>query len=81
MFFLLKCWRQESFEDIDGLFNAKAPIGRWCTGTIHESVTTLLDFLDLTFSEVLMLVVRFELEIFDNMHAEDFTNCFTDLGS
>ena len=55
-------------EDVDGVVSAEKPVRGGCTGTVHKSVTSFLDFLDLSFSKVLMLVVGFTTEVLDGVH-------------
>ena len=67
-------------EDVDAVVSAEKPVRGGCTGTVHKSVTSFLDFLDLSFSKVLMLVVGFTTEVLDGVHTKDLFDSFTDLG-
>ena len=56
-------------KNVYGVVCAEKPIRGWCTGTVHETVTTFLNFLDLSFSKVPVLMVGFAAEILDGIHA------------
>jgi hypothetical protein len=70
---LLESQIGETIKDVDTVVGAKDPICSWCSCMIHKYITSFLFFLNLAFSEVLMLMTWFALEIFDCVHSKDFT--------
>jgi hypothetical protein len=76
----LEATDSETVQKIDSIFQAKVPIFGRGTGAVHNGIYHFLDFLDATFSVVLMLVVGFTLGIINTIFAKNFKGMFANLG-
>jgi hypothetical protein len=60
------------------ILSTEQPCLCWGSSTIHDSVDTALERLDVTFSIVLMLLVRFTLPVLYEQCAEKILNALAD---
>jgi hypothetical protein len=54
------------------IVETEQPVFGWCVGTIHEMVGHFLDFLNMMSSQILMLMMRLELKVFESIYAKNF---------
>ena len=66
-------------EKKDDIRKAKEPKGGRGAGTIHDTAADAFDIPNLAFGKVLVLVLRFALEVLDLVKAKDVTNASADL--
>jgi hypothetical protein len=64
---------------VDDIEHGEKPVSSRSTGAIQQSIDSLLDLLNPVLSIVLVLVVRFTLEIRNAIHAQDLLNILSNL--
>ncbi len=64
---------------MDDIEHGEKPVSSRSTGAIQQSIDSLLDLLNPVLSIVLVLVVRFTLEIRNAIHAQDLLNILSNL--
>ena len=74
-----KTFYSHMVEKLDNIEDAKEPKSGRCASAVHDEMSEATNFLNTSFSIVLMLMVRFTLVIADMVHAQDIFDTTTNL--